>query len=67
MSVCQTLLKGKNISTNNIVCCNQTESSWFNATGLLTRFLELSDRVGQGFWVYGIRGLFKLGIWYIAA
>ena len=24
-------------------------------------------RVGQGFWVYGIQGLFKSGIRYIAA
>ena len=25
------------------------------------------NRVGQGFWVYGIQGLFKSGIRYIAA
>ena len=29
--------------------------------------LLFSFRVGQGFWVYGIQGLFKSGIRYIAA
>ena len=28
---------------------------------------QLMIRVGQGFWVYGIQGLFKSGIRYIAA
>ena len=28
---------------------------------------ERPDRVGQGFWVFGIRGRFKSGIRYIAA
>ena len=28
---------------------------------------DVYGRVGQGFWVYGIQGLFKSGIWYISA
>ena len=34
---------------------------------LLQLQFEILDRVGQGFWVYFIQGLFKSGIWYIAA
>ena len=34
---------------------------------LLTRDASTQARVGQGFWVYGIQGLFKSGIRYISA
>ena len=63
--------------------CSQTSSSWklpialklkikqsknlFSDIWIFAFAKELLRRVGQGFGVYGVQGLFKSGIQYIAA
>ena len=43
------------------------KTGWIIREFLMGIKVESTVRVGQGFWVYGIQGLFKSGIRYIAA
>ena len=62
------LLKMTNKITHQAL---QRKTKFAETAGQMTVLWAISDRtnfrVGQGFWVYGIQGLFKSGIRYIAA
>ena len=82
MSSCELLIEHRHLVITIIIITNTELVKWERFTvwliskelailKLSVKYLVATQhylvRVGQGFWVYGIQGLFKSGIRYIAA